>query len=82
MFCMYIGTSDFSRERCRLSNLPDLAHEVPWVRDQLVTWLKWMQANFQFDAFRVDAASHMGKVSCWQHTALQQLYALDGCTAS
>jgi glycosidase len=62
-YCAF-DNSEFSRERCRLYNLPDLAHEVPEVKNMLVDWLKWMQANFQFDGYRVDAASHLSKVGC------------------
>ena len=62
LFCLYSNTNDFSRERCRLASLPDIAQEQPEIRDMLLEWLAWLQDNFQFDAFRVDAAGHLGKV--------------------
>jgi 1,4-alpha-glucan branching enzyme len=35
------------------------------VKQMLLDWFTWLQDTFQFDAFRVDAAGHMARVSCW-----------------
>jgi glycosidase len=69
MFCSIASDSDDNREHCRLDGLPDLAHEKAEVSDKLVEWLQWLQEEYDFDAFRVDAAVHMSKVSWRQEAA-------------
>lgn len=47
---------------CQLSNLPDLNHTVPRVRDGLVNWVKWIYGQYDFVSARFDAIGHIPPV--------------------
>lgn len=42
-----------------LAGLPDMAQEVPYVRDQLFAWIRWLDKQTGVDGYRVDAIKHM-----------------------
>jgi glycosidase len=61
-------------EQCRLQSLPDLNQTVPFVRDQLLSWLERTLQKYDFDGLRVDTVKHVDPVrpGCLlpvQHTA-------------
>eukprot|EP00824_Muranothrix_gubernata_P019306 TRINITY_DN38922_c0_g1_i1.p1 TRINITY_DN38922_c0_g1~~TRINITY_DN38922_c0_g1_i1.p1 ORF type:complete len:464 (+),score=87.64 TRINITY_DN38922_c0_g1_i1:3-1394(+) len=62
-----IGNSDFCGgnqdhvENCRLANLPDLNQNNPWVRSELIKWVKWLVSEFSIDGIRIDTVAHVPK---------------------
>ncbi|RMG15050.1 MAG: DUF1939 domain-containing protein [Planctomycetota bacterium] len=38
---------------------PDIAQEVPYVRDQLFRWIRWFDKQTGVDGYRIDAVKHM-----------------------
>jgi alpha-amylase len=64
-FCS-IEQSDYDNnqwrvENCRLSGLPDLSQENPFVRQYLLKWIKNMVKKYQFDGIRIDTVAHVPK---------------------
>ncbi|CDW86894.1 alpha catalytic domain containing protein [Stylonychia lemnae] len=55
-------------EYCRMANLPDLNQDNPWVRSQLLQWVKWAVSKFNFDGIRVDTVPHV-KNQFWKEYA-------------
>jgi alpha-amylase len=49
-------------EQCRLQSLPDLNQSVPFVRDQLLSWLDRTLQKYDFDGLRVDTVKHVDVV--------------------
>jgi glycosidase len=49
-------------EQCRLQSLPDLNQTVPFVRDQLLSWLERTLQKYDFDGLRVDTVKHVDPV--------------------
>ena len=41
-------------ENCRLANLPDLDQDNSYVRSTLLSWIKSLQAEYDFDGYRID----------------------------
>ncbi|WIA17732.1 hypothetical protein OEZ85_009247 [Tetradesmus obliquus] len=52
-------------EQCRLQSLPDLNQSVPFVREQLLSWLDRTLQKYDFDGLRVDTVKHVG-VDFWR----------------
>lgn len=48
-------------ENCRLSDLPDLKQEDPWVRQQLKDWIRNLVTKFNFDGIRIDTIPEVPK---------------------
>jgi len=40
---------------CRLSGLPDLDHNVPFVRQQFIDWISYLKSKYPLDGLRIDA---------------------------
>jgi glycosidase len=65
-------------EQCRLQSLPDLNQSVPFVRDQLLSWLDRTLQKYDFDGLRVDTVKHVDPVralSCCQSDCTLQFHA-------
>ena len=48
-------------EICRLANLPDFNHTVPYVRDTLLYWIANLTSTYGVDGYRVDTVRHVAK---------------------
>lgn len=58
-----IEQSDFDNnqwrvENCRLSSLPDLNHENPFVKEYLLKWIKDVVNKYKLDGIRIDTGAH------------------------
>ena len=42
-----------------VGGLPDIAQEVPYVRDGLFRWIRWFDQQTGVDGYRIDAVKHM-----------------------
>lgn len=42
-----------------VGGLPDIAQEVPYVRDGLFDWMRWFDKQTGVDGYRIDAVKHM-----------------------
>ncbi|KAH7815468.1 alpha-amylase [Monocercomonoides exilis] len=58
---IYHWDNQWEVENCRLSNMPDLKHENPWVRDELIRWCKWIINEYSLDGIRIDTIKHVPK---------------------
>jgi alpha-amylase len=42
-----------------VAGLADIAQEVPYVRDELFSWIRWFDRQTNVDGYRIDAVKHM-----------------------
>ena len=48
-------------ENCWLEDLPDLKQEDPYVQNQLLKWITWIQKEYKIDGFRIDTIPEVPK---------------------
>jgi len=61
---------------CQLSNLPDLDHEVPFVKQQYFEWISYLTQRLPLDGLRIDAAAFMHPEFLREFSQHSELFAL------
>nr|AGU13047.1 alpha-amylase [Moneuplotes crassus] len=62
-------------EYCRLSNLPDLDQDHPFVRKTLIDWVKWVIKEFDIDGLRIDTTPEVKREFWKEYTDAAGCYA-------
>lgn len=55
------GNNQWRVENCWLADLPDLNTENSYVQQQLLTWISWLQKEYNADGFRIDTIPEVPK---------------------
>ena len=63
-------------EYCRLSNLPDLNQDHPFVRSELKKWIKWILKEFDIDGIRIDTVPEVKREFWKEYTDAANCYAV------
>ena len=63
-------------EYCRLANLPDLNQDHPFVRKELIKWVKWVIKEFDIDGLRIDTVPEVKRAFWKEYTDAAGCYAV------